>query len=397
MASEIGRIESEIILNRIQRLGEKITLQYINSRFDMIVEKIAGKRLIMRRVAPSEEMLLVGRVVQLFFKYQGAEMTILPRVVRDYGEQIELAIEKPAYRDVSRTFERVYNDASIRIMAIDDSETTVPKYPHTIRAISQQKMEKYTEGLPADPPALIQSYFSALEKQGAIAKIILFRENPPAHLAERVAAYLGYPIVIPYPDSSVQNLPIPPRSSIQKVVRKMEPSTSGAVFTERDFIPGFDHKDVQIIVPIIYLSYCVGYVFMATHSLQAEQYETYIRFMERYSYALTTVLGRSGYFADLTRSRETARILRLINISPTGLRFSYKAPQSIYEIGGMARLMISFPWGDVQREFIVDAKIVHVDAYSQLHYASVEFVDPDPALFSLVNDYLYQNKDVAEE
>lgn len=397
MASEIGRIESEIILNRIQRFKEKVTLQYINNRFPVIVEDIAGAQLVVRRIEPSEELLLVGRSVQLFFEFQGAEMTILPRVVRDQGEQIDLAIEKPAYRDISRTFERIYNDSSIRIMALDESGAAMPKYPHTTRTIPQQKMEKYTEGLPSDPSSLIQSYFSALQKQDAIAKIVLFREHPPAHFAEKVSAYLGYPLIVPYPESDTQALSIPSRSSIEKAIRKMKIPFSGTMLKDQHRIPGFDSADTQIIVPIIHLTYCVGYAFVATHSLNPSQCEAYIQIMERYACALAIVLDRSGYFADLVRSKETARNLRLINISASGLRFSYKAAQGVYQQGDTIRLVISLPWHEAQREFLVDSRIVHNDSHSQLHYVAVEFVEPDSALFSIINGYLYQQEILSDD
>lgn len=389
MTGSVGRIESEIIIRRVQERKEKITLQYVKKKFDAIIDNIAGAQLVVRRIEPPKEMLLVGRSVQLFFKYQGEMWTILTRVVLDRGEQIELAVERPAYRDTLRAVRRIYNDSSIRILAASDDDLASSQYPHTTRVISKQKAEKYAAVLPSDTSELIRSYFTALKQQDVVVKVVMFRERPPAHLVEKIAAYLGHPLIVPYPDTESSDLPIPSSEMIVEAMQQLAPSASAHTLRDVDRIPNMDEREVQIITPILWSVYCVGYLFMATRTLEAAQYRACIQFMERYSYVLPLVLEANGYFTA-NDPKQIGRSLRLIDISVNGLRASYRATEKIYSSGENLRLTISVLAQESRQNILMSARVVRTDTHSRLHYVAVEFVNTDPAAQAILSDYLYQ-------
>lgn len=388
MTGAVGRIESEIIIRRVKERKEKITLQYVKKKFDAIIDNIAGVQVVVRRIEPPKEMLLVGRSVQIFFNYQGEGWTILTRVVHDRGEQIELVVERPAYRDTLRAARRVYNDSSIRVLVANDDDQASSQYPHTKRVISRKKAEIYAAELPSDAPELIRSYFAALKKQDVAVKIVMFRERPPSYLIEKIAAYLGYPLIMPYPDAEAGDLPIPSREMILEAMKRLDPSESVNALRDVDRIPNMDEREVQIITPILWSAYCVGYLFMATRALKAAQYRACIQFMERYSYALPLVLETNGYFAAVDDSKQMGRSLRLIDISVNGLRASYRSNEELYSSGENLRLTISMPTQESLQNITMSARVVHTDTHGQLHHVAMEFVDADPAARSMLTNYL---------
>lgn len=395
MAREIGRIESEIILNRVERSKQEIVLQYVNIRFNVIVDSVVGARLQVRRTALSDGMLLVGRVVQLFFEYRGTKMTILPRVVRDWGGgRIELLIERPAWCDISRGFERVYNDSSIIVAAVDHSHASLAEYPATIRVISEEEMAEYAKDLPTDTESLIKSFLNAVQEREAVVKIIMFREHPPQHLAEKVMAYLGRPVIIPYREEEwggeATGTGVASDEAIADAIELLHLSMHGAELTTEHRIPDVEATDIQILVPIICTHYCVGYVLMSSPVLDVAQYRERIEFMEHYGHALSYVLKRSGYFDALTHY-DLPPPFRLVDVSSTGLRFSHTPNRDDYPQGAMILLAISLPLSHGRQTFMVGARVVNRTIRNDLHYVSVQFSTVDPAFSTAITGYLYQD------
>ena len=395
MAHEVGRIESEIILNRIKSIRAEIVLQYITNRFRVIIDSVVGAQLCVRRTAPAHEMLLVGRVVQLFFDYQDAKMTIMPRVVRDWGEKIDLLIEKPAHRNISRASERVYSDSSINIRIVDKATSLTSQYPRTAHTVSTAKRANYARNLPTDMQSLIQSFFHALQKQNMVAKIAMFREHPPSHVTERLCAHVGYPIVIPSLNSPNPSLGIASEQAIDNAIKELGIPPRRATFTAEDLIPGAEPTGVQIIMPILYLDYCAGYLLLSAPTLPPAHYQTCIRFLERYSHALSLALEQNGYFDNLRPAKSSERSVRLVDISATGLRFSHKAQESEYTPGDSITLLLSMALPQGPQECVVDATVVHSSTNGQLHSIAVKFIDDDGALPSFMIDYLYNTDNIS--
>ena len=397
MAHKVGRIESEIILKQIQERKEKIVLQYTSTQFFVIIDNIDGSHLSLRRVTPTGVILLTGRVVQLFFTYRHTKMTIVPRVVQEEGDKIILKIESPAYRDISRKYERIYHDLFTDISVLNDTISKAMHYPHTVRAISANDNRRNSSRLPHDIPSLTQSLFADTKEQNMHAKIVTFRTHGPRNNIEKLCAYLGYPLIMPYHDKYMQNLEIASPTMLVQAMEHMHIPVQNPLLSHADHILEIPSCQTQILAPIIHLNYCIGYVLLGTDSVDHTCYPDYIELINKYSHAMRFALQQSGYLDILTTiGNMNQQNNRLIDISASGLRFSYAADQHVYSVGDILKILIRIRSRDVPIEFVVSAQVVYVKKRVKLHYIAAKFTTHNFAFFSFITKYLYHSSEKKE-
>ena len=392
MAHKVGRIESEIILQQIQEQKQTIVLQYTNTQFFVIIDSVDGAQLSLRRVAPSDNMLLMGRIVQLFFTHRYIKMTIMPRVLQDTGDRIILKIESPAYRDISRKCERIHHDLFTDISVLDNTISREMHYPHTMHTISTDDNRYNSSRLPHDIQSLTKSLFVETRKHGMHAKIVTFRTHGPRNNTEELCAYLGCPLIVPYHDQYAQNLDIVSPTALARAMKNLHIPTKNPPLSQKDHISDIPSCQTQILAPIIHLNYCVGYVLCGTDSVDHTRYPDYIKLINHYSYAMRFALQQCGYLDILSAvSGIEKQHNRLVDISASGLRFSCAADQHAYAVGNSIKMLIRIHSHDVPIEFVVSAEVVHVEKRTKLHHIAVKFTAHNFAFFSFINKYLYSS------
>jgi len=391
MGNAIGRIGSEVILERMREQVETLLLQHINTRFLVIIDSIQGSELSVRRIARGKERVFVGKVAHLFFNYEDTKMVMALRVLDSEGEKIKLMIEKPAYRDISRTFERVYDDSAIKIHVVPAKFATSIKYAHSIRTLSFEETSGSADTTTANIRTLMQSFFLAAQKHAIQAKVIMFRARAAEYDVEKIAAFVGYPIIIPYPSGDASALSIAAPESIVEAMHEMSIKKKDGLLTRDDFIPELPSAQSQIIFPILYLNFCVGYILLGVDTQELPHYRPYLEFAEKYSYDLSCALEQSGYF-DALKSAETEKdLFRLIDISASGLRFSYRSEEKQYNIGERLRLLLTITLPNLRKQFLIRSLVVHSAQSVHLHYVAVRFYAPDPVFSAFIKDYLYRD------
>ena len=196
MARKIGRIETELIFSELVRTNTGIHLHYANRRYQARVVSIDGQELTVEIDEEKTQRFLVGRKLQLFFTYKDEKTTCTPIVMRDEGKQIQLRNSGGAYDKLNRAYERVVGDRNITIELASTRHQAL-NYPVSRMTINDDIIDSQTAKLTGSFSDLVAVFRKLGADNGLDTHIVMFRNHPPQHLAEKVTARIGKPVSIP--------------------------------------------------------------------------------------------------------------------------------------------------------------------------------------------------------
>ena len=263
MARKIGRIETELIFSELVRTNTGIHLHYANRRYQARVVSIDGQELTVEIDEEKTQRFLVGRKLQLFFTYKDEKTTCTPIVMRDEGKQIQLRNSGGAYDKLNRAYERVVGDRNITIELASTRHQEL-NYPVSRMTINDDIIDSQTAKLTGSFSDLVAVFRKLGADNGLDTHIVMFRNHPPQHLAEKVTARIGKPVSIPLNKYISRSDTYAQKADIEQAITDLDTREEQAGGGEQralgvaDQIPHFADRSQQVLFPLIFRSLCTG-------------------------------------------------------------------------------------------------------------------------------------------
>ena len=391
MNREIGRIESEFILDTLQQSEATLELHADVHRATCRLIRRQEKQLL---VAPLDDRLpesVAERRVVLYFKQHGRLLMVKGQVIEVTKRTIAIQYGGHVYQGSSRGVERIIDPSGIGVSLLSGVRRVELQM---LASGGYEPAERPASSLGFDFDAIqnLLSQFRAYSSQFADnAAVVLFRYKSPSNVIERIMARSGCVVMLPfyseeirtkYPSFGANILSGEEASEIAAEMGVTDPTEQ---FRKR--LGGLQAQGIarELLCPVLFRKYAVGYLHLIRHADIPFPPEA-VRHCMQFRRILIYGLRLKGYFQKLEKLEPQSSATHLIDISGSGLLFSYPALYHAFPLYSEIALQIHFERrtlparGRIMRRYDLDAE--------RITYG-VNFIDIDTKDLELLYDRLY--------
>jgi hypothetical protein len=325
VAVKIDRVEREFILGaategktsaRIQAAGRTLSCKLSS----------AGKDRILLSPTGGESPALAHRErVSVYFDYAGQGVAFDAPVIKAGKEGIELGLPDAMYRSLSRRWPRVPPPNGLVVDFLLPDAELVLDCP-TSEEWADVELPELREGLDSrDMASLVQSFKDKAQTMASEGRVTMFKDKPPADVAEEMASRLGRVLYVP---STLSAIPLAdPYPAGRIVTREMAEDFEGpSALAGGSRLAGFLSSRSAVGLrsaiwcPILYYRYAIGIVYMANGADRPRALDfSAVDLAWEFSRVLAWFLKRHGYFAAAAATVGQGDRGSVLDASPSGL------------------------------------------------------------------------------
>ncbi len=394
MGEKVGRIEQEYVLGVLCEKNMPIDIHGQEHQVSGVAVENEDDRLFVRCETDEGKLFARGEMVRVYFSYFGHTMMFETKVSAP-GSTVQLAVPPGLVKNLERKFERIPRPEGLS-MSFEFEDVTVE--------LSFPQSREYRE---VDEP-LISEYFDTDEIRSLVEQfrdksagfaehnnIVMFRNRGPSGFEEELIADTGKSLFIAQLDrglpaaGQIVQHPVATRELFPDPTEQegsylgMNRQQVNAYFKEKSAAGTFS----EIISPIIYLQYVVGYVHLYnTHKRKRPFTLDTLDFALEFSYVLAYSLKESGYFQSDKKERRHFEA-EIINISASGILFSYPTGELTNSIRIYTDLDLLL---HIEKRAIrVSGRVMRRYEVEDMTYFGLQFMEIQPEDFRFLFDHVY--------
>ena len=393
MTRKIGRIESEFILDTVSRSEATLELHADTYRTTCRLVRHYEKQLV---VAPLDDRLpesIEERRVTLYFKQHGRVLVMRGRVIEETNRAITIEYDGHVYRSASRDTERIIDPSGIGVSLLSGVKNA------ELQMLASEGYEPGERPMPSlgfDFGAIqdLQNQFRAQVTQFADgATVVMFRDRLPSNISERIMARSGCIVVLPFYSEEIRTkyssfgARVLSRERADEIASEMSIADPMEEFRTR--LLELQTRDVvrELLCPVLFRKYVVGYLHLIRTSGNDAPFPPDVAdYCIQFARVLAYGLRLKGYFRRLEEREPQVNATHLIDISSSGLLFSYPLLYHNFLLHSEIELQVHFErkslriLGRIMRRYELDTETI---AYG------VNFIDIDTNALELLYDRLY--------
>ena len=330
MAQEIRRIEKEFVLRDLRDTQAIIHLHYQNKRFASRLVAYTDKVLTLEVVEEGPKFEK-GPKASLYFRFRGIPFVCKSGYISSEKNHHTFMIPPLMYRDLTRSYERIDANKKMSVHIVIDGEHLDINFPVSA---SYYEPEMPKKGHNFDAPKIADLLKAFRERCATFSSdnnVTLFRERSPSYAIERLVATSGKIMALPFEDLSHF-------ATIDSKLSFIKPNDIDWIASETNADPAVLrtelHKHIELMtvrrifhelyIPVLYYEYVIGYIYIMRADKQAEAFtQEQVEMVQQFSHLFAYSLKIGGHLKSKQPAKEASPHFVLIDISASGLLFSY--------------------------------------------------------------------------
>jgi hypothetical protein len=395
MGKPLGRVEKDYILGMLSENRMPVRVHARDRSVEgTMVEGDEGVVTVECEEREGREFT-AGEGVRVYFTYYGHTMTFETEV-KKAGSPLILKHPNGLVKNLERKFERVDSPEGLTMSFLYEDVVVELGFPRT---------QTWQE---ADEP-IISEYFDEERLEELIAQfrskasefaehgsIVMFRDREPESYEEQLITTTGKSLYLPRlsrglpQKGSEEGRPIITADELPEEEREDAPGGKNREQSREYFREKSRERGIiaELYVPIVYLNYVVGYVYMASQSQEFPPFSLRtLDFAIEFSYVLVHALKKYGYFEGEERREVKEYTPHIINISAAGVLFSYPTGELTKSIGVYTDLELFFEIKG--RRIKISSRVMRKYRSGEYTLFGVQFLEIAPEDFRFLFDYVY--------
>jgi len=336
-----------------------------------------------------------GESVRIYFTYYGHTMTFETEVKKP-GPPLLLKHPNGLVKNLERKFERVDSPEGLTMSFLYEDVVVELGFPktETWQEVTEPIISEYFNEERLED--LVAQFRSKASEFAEYSTIIMFRDRGPQNYEEQLITDTGKCLFLPHMTRGLAkagsgggrpiiNEDLLPEDESENPPGGKTRSQAQDYFQEKAREQGIIG---ELYVPIVYLNYVVGYVFMRSNSQDAPAFTLRtLDFAIEFSYVLVHALKNYGYFNGEQRREVKEYTPYIINISAAGVLFSYPTGELTEAIGVYTDLDLFFEIKG--RRIKVASRVMRKYQSNGNTLLGVQFLEIAPEDFRFLFDYVY--------
>jgi len=403
MATPVGRIEKEFLLNAM--FEEKLPIMYIKERSEYIftLAQAAGEELTFR-FNKNPGKLKIRSKLPLIFNYRRQTIEFQAEVLSQKDDIIICKTPDLLYKNLDRNYLRVDTPSDLKILFTFRGERfnlTFPKITE-YETINLEEIGRTSDS--GNLSALIKEITTSLKNFSDGYKIINFKEKKPESTEERIVSETGKTLFIPSTSGLMQKTdPYPKKRIITEDMfkRYLETTGVGPAYLDDAYTRFIKKKaDEGILsdawVPILFHEYVIGYIHIWIVKKDSFLFDfSVLDNVYQLAKVLAFSLKENGYF-DHGKMTNEAFEGKVVDMSASGLLFAYPLGTALLStllIDSELTVTIEAPY----RTISVIARIVRKFKDKTTCYLGCRFINIAPEDTRFLFEHLYGRQIDAED
>lgn len=394
MATPIKRIEKDFLLKVLFDEQIPVMVLYNKSEYTVIVEKPPKQELYLR-ANKSISGLKVGQKLSFVFDYRGQIITFTAKVISVKEELITAEAPEFLYKNLDRSFSRVPTPADLVVRLTFHGDRYNLNFPK-IQEYEQEDINIMMDHFdPKDIKQLVNQLSQWAQDNSSGYKLVMFKDNKPALLEEKIIAESGKALFIPSTQTDLPQIdPYPKKKIITEDIFKRFLESSGVdkLYVE-DALARFikAKRDAGIYsdawVPILFQEYVIGYIHLWIEEENKPPFDfSILDTLYQFAKVLAFSLKIHGYFDNGKVKKESFQG-RVVDISASGMLFAY--PHSPLSASLLVDSELDVELITPKRTIKTGVKIVRRYNDASMGYFGCRFVTIEPEDLRFLFEYIY--------
>jgi hypothetical protein len=394
MATPIKRIEKDFLLKVLFDEQIPVMVFYNKSEYTVIVEKPPKQELYLR-ANKSINGLKIGQKLSFVFDYRGQIITFTAKVISVKEELITAEAPEFLYKNLDRSFSRVPTPADLVVRLTFHGDRYNLNFPK-IQEYEQEDINIMMDHFdPKDIKQLVNQLSQWAQDNSSGYKLVMFKDNKPALLEEKIIAESGKALFIPSTQTDLPQIdPYPKKKIITEdiIKRFLESSGVDKLYVE-DALARFikAKRDAGIYsdawVPILFQEYVIGYIHLWIEEENKPPFDfSILDTLYQFAKVLAFSLKIHGYFDNGKVKKESFQG-RVVDISASGMLFAY--PHSPLSASLLVDSELDVELITPKRTIKAGAKIVRRYNDASMGYFGCRFVTIEPEDLRFLFEYIY--------
>lgn len=394
MATPIKRIEKDFLLKVLFDEQIPVMVLYNKSEYTVFVEKPPKQELYLR-ANKSISGLKVGQKLSFVFDYRGQIITFTAKVISVKEELITAEAPEFLYKNLDRSFSRVPTPADLVVRLTFHGDRYNLNFPK-IQEYEQEDINIMLDHFdPKDIKLLVNQLSQWAQDNSSGYKLVMFKDNKPALLEEKIIAESGKALFIPSTQTDLPQIdPYPKKKIITEdiIKRFLESSGVDKLYVE-DALARFikAKRDAGIYsdawVPILFQEYVIGYIHLWIEEENKPPFDfSILDTLYQFAKVLAFSLKIHGYFDNGKVKKESFQG-RVVDISASGMLFAY--PHSPLSASLLVDSELDVELITPKRTIKTGVKIVRRYNDASMGYFGCRFITIEPEDLRFLFEYIY--------
>ncbi|MCA1951136.1 MAG: PilZ domain-containing protein [Treponema sp.] len=394
MATPIKRIEKDFLLKVLFDEQIPIMVFYNKNEYTVVVEKPPKQELLLRanKAIPG---LKIGQKLSLVFDYRGQVITFSAKVLSIKENAITTEAPEFLYKNLDRSYSRVPTPSDLVVHLTFHGDRYNLNFPK-IQEYEQDDINVLMDEFdPKDIKQLVNQLASWAQENSSGYKLVMFKENKPNTLEEKIIAETGKALFIPSTQTDLPKIdPYPKKKIITEDIFKRYLESSGVdkVYVE-DALARFikSKRDGGIYsdawVPILFQEYVIGYIHLWIEAENKPPFDfSILDTLYQFTKVLAFSLKEHGYFERGKVKKESFQG-KVVDISASGMLFAY--PHSSLSSALLVDSELDVDLITPKRTIKTSAKIVRRYNDASMGYFGCRFTLIEPEDLRFLFEYIY--------
>jgi hypothetical protein len=329
MATAVGRIEREFLLNAI--FQEKLRIRYVKDRTEyiLLLDEPAGEELVFRPHRPLGKLKPRAKL-PLLFNYRGQVLDFNVEVVAQKEDLIYCKAPEVIHKNLDRNYLRVDTPSDMKVIFTFQGDHYNLAFPKIMEYESTGSEDFNRSNEHKNLSGLIKQMTLLLKNFADGYKIVNFKDKKPETAEERIVSETGKTLFIPSTSGLLPKTdPYPQKRIITEEIFKRYLESLGvgttflddncARFLRRKFEEGI-YSDAW--VPILFREYVIGYIHVWVDKEGRPPFDfSVLDHVYQFAKVLAFSLKENGYF-EHGRVQGEAFEGKVLDMSASGLLFA---------------------------------------------------------------------------
>jgi hypothetical protein len=398
VAVRIDRVEREFILVSAAESKTEARLRAAGRSMKCVVAATGGESVSFSTPEPSPAFV-PRELVSVSFDFRGQAVAFDAPVLRSNAKGVELLLPEAMYRSLSRRWTRVRTpkDLSVDFILADSSLSL--DCPESDEWVDVELPELRAGLDSSNLSALVESFKAKAKGIASEGRVIMYKSQGPADIAEEMASRMGRVLYIP---STMGFLPqTDPYPQGRIVTRSMAEDFEGAQAMARgsklvSYLRGRADSGLNSALwcPVVYYHYAVGLVYMANGPERPIALDFgAVDLAWEFSRVLAWFLKRHGYFDASVSSSSAPKRGSIVDASPAGLLAVVPLGGPKLELGSVIRLRLSLK----DRGIVCSGKVARRYNEGGMSFCGIAFMDLSAQDMAALSLGLYGDVDSASD
>lgn len=394
MAVGLKRIEKEFLIKSIFDDQVPVTMNATGREESFVISRLEKDFIVLKSRRKLEDVRK-GQKGTFFVHHRGQVLNFTATILDVKEGNVTIALPESLYKNLRRKYARIPGPTDISVGFSFHGERYDMDFPKS-EQFEPVDSPEFSEDFDSDNlKQLLEQFNAKAEEYCDEHKIVMFRENKPSTVEERVIAKTGKVVFIP---STLSDFPAnDPYIKKKLITKQLMEDFLESLGIARGLLIEETNKMIrtkraqgvlsELLHPVIFHEYVIGYILLRNSAKGKPPFDlNLVDLMGQFAKVLSYSLKKNGYFKG-AEGKKDEYDGHVIDISASGLLFENKQALLAQSLLMGSELMLSLK--TPKRRIEVAGKVVRNFRDSRTHYYGVDYRDMQPEDLRFLFELLY--------